>query len=170
MERRFEEKDTGDSREFNLVDSIKSLAAYNARAELDTEEQLLLYLQSWWSRLYNRPLKDPLLLSYSLEELLYEFYDRIEREKAEEERLEQESDKIEMEKEQKNLDWAEQQELQELKEMEAKASSTDHAVKDEPTDPVKDPDNVAWMEDQLQQAKQLYGDSFGEDISENFDG
>jgi hypothetical protein len=170
MERRFEEKDSSDPRELNLVDSIKSIAAYNARAELDTEEQLLLYLQSWWSRLYNRPLKDPLLLSYSLEELLYEFYDRIERAKAEEERFEQESDKIEVEKEQKALDWAEQMEMQELKEMEAKASSVaGNTVKDEPTDPTKDPDNVTWMEDQLQQAKQLYGDSFGENISENFD-
>jgi hypothetical protein len=164
MERRFEEKDSSNSREFNLVDSIKIIAAYNARAELDTEEQLLLYLQSWWSRLYNRPLKDPLLLSYSLEELLYEFYDRIERAKAEEERLEQEGDKIEVEKEQKALDWAEQMELQELKDMQDKIAPV------EPIDPTQSPENVAWMEEQLQQAKQLYGDSFGENINENFDG
>lgn len=35
---------------------------------------------AWWSRTYNRPLKDPLLLSYTFEELLYEYYDKIIKE------------------------------------------------------------------------------------------
>jgi hypothetical protein len=169
MERRTSKKDSNNSREFNLVDSIKTITAYNARAELDTEEQLLLYLQSWWSRLYNRPLKDPLLSTYSLEELLYEFYDRIERTKAEEEHFEQEGDKIDIDKEKKDLDWAEQMEMQELEAEKAKESA--NAVEPvEPVDPTQSPNNVAWMEDQLKQAKEQYGESFGEDINDSFDG
>jgi hypothetical protein len=167
MERRAKEKDSSDSgSELTVVESIKKIAAHNARADLDTEEQLLLFLQSWWSRTYNRPLKDPLLQSYTLEELLYEFYDRIERAKAEQERLEQEDDKIEEGKEQEALDWAERMEKEEREaELRAEAAKAESVE-----DPTKDPENVRWMEEQIQQAKELYGDSFGEDISENFDG
>jgi len=122
-----------------------------------------LFLQSWWSRLYNRPLKDPLLLSYSLEELIYEFYDKIERRKAEEEQMNSEADKIEEDKEKSVLDWAEQEEQKELENMKSKASIL------EKKDPTKDPVNVAWMEEQLREAKKTLGESFGEDIEENFD-
>lgn len=153
---------------------IHSLAAKNARAKLDNEEQLLLYLQSWWSRTYNRPLKDPLLLSYSLEELLYEFFDRIERAKAEQERSYQEDVKIEEDKEREVLDWIEREEKRELEAMKAKESGSSNASSpndDSPStkdyyDPTKDPANVAWMEEQIRQAKEIYGESFGEDIIE----
>ncbi|MEM4726185.1 MAG: hypothetical protein QXG63_04525 [Nitrososphaerales archaeon] len=171
MERRAKEKVTtsdASGSELNIVDSIRALAAKNARAKLDNEEQLLLFLQSWWSRTYNRPLKDPLLLSYSLEELLYEFYDRIEREKAEQERLEQEAVRIEEEKERAVLDWAEQEEKRELEEMRAKAAA-DAQSDTVNLDPTKDPDNIAWMEEQIRQAKEIYGDTFGEDIDETFE-
>lgn len=167
MERRSKEKDPKDSgSEPNVVESIKKLCTYNARAELHTEDQLLLFLQSWWSRTYNRPLKDPLLLTYTLEELLYEFYDRIERIKAEEERLEQEDVKIEEDKDKVNEDWAEKMEREEL-EAEMRKSSTKSS---EPIpDPTKDPANIAWMEKQIQDAKAIYGESFGENIEEDFD-
>lgn len=122
-------------------------------------------MQSWWSRTYNRPLKDPLLLSYTIEELLYEFYDRIERRAAEEERTNSESDRIEEEKEKSVLDWAEQEEKRELEELKKKAYQEEGAPS---TDPTKDPANIAWMEEQLKQGKQLFGDSFGEDIEEDF--
>lgn len=145
----------------SIADIIKKIAAFNARASLDSEEQLLLFLKSWWSRTYNRPLKDPLLLSYTLEELLYEFYDRIERTKAEEERLEQESDKIEEDKDRAAIDWAEQQEKLDL--------AAEAAKSEQPTDPTKDPDNIAWMEKQMEEAKQIYGESFGEDIDLDFE-
>lgn len=123
-------------------------------------------MQSWWSRTYNRPLKDPVLLSYSLEELLYEFYDKIERRAAEEERAESESVKIEEDKEKVVLDWAEQEEKKELEALKAKAA--DEEAK--PTqDPTKDPANVAWMEQQLKQGKEIFGESFGDDIEEDFE-
>lgn len=124
-----------------------------------------MFLQSWWSRTYNRPLKDPILLSYTLEELLYEFYDRIERRAAEEERLELEDDKIEEEKEQADLDWAEREEKKDLETLKAKATQASA-----PPDPTKDPANVKWMEDQIAAAKKIHGDTFGEDIDDNFEG
>ena len=167
MEDGFEEEDgTSESSgsDLNTLDLIKKLAAQNARASLDSEEHLLLFLQSWWSRTYSRPLKDPLLSSYSLEELLYEFYDRIERHKAEEERLELEDVKIEETKEKEVLDWAEQEEKRELEQ-----SMKDDATKTELKDPTRDPENVAWMEKQMEEAKKVFGQDFGEDIEDYFE-
>jgi hypothetical protein len=164
MERRTEEEDSEIGSEYTIIDAIRDRAAKNARAPLDTEEQLLLFLQSWWSRTYNRPLKDPLLLSYTLEELLYEFYDRIERIKAEDERLEQESVKIEEAKDKEAEDWAERMEREERE-----AELREQASKAETSDPTKDPANIAWMEEQLRAGKEAFGDSFGEDIEETFE-
>lgn len=123
---------------------------------------MLLFLQSWWSKTYNRPLKDPLLLSYTLEELLYEFYDRVERKLAEEERVNQENDKIEEDKEKAVLDWAEEEERKELEELKAKSNKV-------ASSPVQDPANIAWMEEKLREAKEIYGEDFGEDVEMNFD-
>ncbi len=106
-----------------------------------------------------------MLLSYSLEELLYEFYDRVERSKAEQERLEQEDVKIEEDKDKAALDWAEQEEKRELEAIKAKAAENAESANQDPT---KDPQNMAWMEEQIQKAKEVYGDSFGEDIDETF--
>lgn len=166
MERRTEEEDSETTGSISTIDAVKRLAAYNARADLDTEEQLLLFLQSWWSRTYNRPLKDPLLLSYTTEELLYEFYDRIERQKAESERLEQEDVKIEEAKDKEAEDWAEKMEREEREaEMRAEAAKSE-ANK---SDPTKDPANIAWMEEQLRIGKAVHGETFGEDIDDQFD-
>ena len=156
----------GSRNDLTTADAVRAIAAKNARAELSDEKQLMLFLQSWWSRTYNRPLKDPLLLSYTTEELLYEFYDRVERRLAEEERINQENDKIEEDKEKAALDWAEQEERKELEALKAQASN---AEKGPSSDPTKDPENVRWMEEQLRQAKAVHGDTFGEDIEENFD-
>lgn len=166
MERRPKEEGSTSGSELTVIDAIKKIASENARAELDTEEQLLLFLKSWWSRTYNRPLKDPVLLSYTLEELLYEFYDRIERTKAEQERLEQEDVKIEEEKDKANEDWAERMErLEREAEMRKQAKQSEEPIQD----PTKDPANVAWMEQQIQAGKEAFGETFGEDIDENFE-
>lgn len=101
-----------------------------------------------------------MLLSYTLEELLYEYYDRIERELAQKERLELENDKIEDDKLQADLDWAEKEELKEMQKDLATSKQ----------DPTKDPDNVRWMEEQLKAAKAQFGESFGEDVDDNFEG
>jgi hypothetical protein len=147
----------------DLADSIRKIAAHNARASLLDDKQLLLFLQSWWSRVYTRPLKDPLLLSYTLEELLYEFYDRIERVSAEEERSKQQEIQEEDVKEKQVMDWAEEEER---KELEAQARGAAQKI---PVDPTKDPDNVRWMEEQIKKAKVELGDDFGEDLELNFD-
>lgn len=124
---------------------------------------MTLFLKSWWSNTYNRPLKDPLLESYTLEELLYEFYDKIERQKASEERAIKEADKIEEVKEKEVLDWAEEEERKELEEMARVAAG-------KPTNPTQDPENVKWMKEQLEKAKQVHGETFGEDVDEKFEG
>lgn len=154
------------AREPSVVDCIRAIAAYNARADLTTEHQMTLFLKSWWSSTYNRPLKDPLLESYTLEELLYEFYDKMERRKAAEERVALEADKMEAAKEQEVLDWAEAEEKKELEELQRMA---DKAQSKEAQDPTKDPANIQWMNEQLALAKQQYGDTFGEDIDESFE-
>lgn len=156
----------GSGDKLSVVDAVKAVAAYNARADLNDEKQLTLFLQSWWSRTYNRPLKDPLLLSYTLEELLYEFYDKIERRAAEEERSESDSVKIEEDKEKAVLDWAEQEEKKELEALKAQAA---HEEAQPTQDPTKDPANIKWMEEQLAAGKKLLGDDFGEDIQEDFE-
>lgn len=145
----------------DVIINIQSIAAYNARAPLSNEKQLLLYLQSWWSRTYNRPLKDPLLQTYTIEELLYEFHDKIEREKAEIESAEQDNDKIEEAKEKEGFDWAEQEEKRELEEL-ARIERGETAPD---SDPTQDEDNVRWMQEQLEEQKKLFGEDFGEDIN-----
>jgi len=97
-------------------------------------------------------MKDPLLLTYTFEELVYEFHSVHEHEKAIVERVKQEDDKIEETKEQATMDWADQMEAEEAAE-----------------NPAKDPANVKWMEEQLLKDKETFGEDFGEDLSLNFD-
>lgn len=101
------------------------------------------------------------MLDYTLEELLYEFFDRTERIKATEEQLNIENDRIEANKEQEVLDWAEAEEKKELEAMKAAAAAQQ--------DPTKDPENVAWMEEQMKQAKKMFGEDFGDDVDESFE-
>jgi hypothetical protein len=155
-----------DSNGPSIAEAIREIAAKNARAELVDEEQLKLFLQSWWSKIYNRPLKDPLLQTYTLEELLYEFYDKIERRAAEVEREEASIEMQEDSKEKADLDWAEQMEREELEQLKVKAAAEEEARKQDPT---KDPENIKWMEEQMRIAKAQFGDTFGEDIEEKFD-
>jgi hypothetical protein len=154
------------STELRLADSIRAIAAKNARADLTDDSQLLLFLKSWWSRQYNRPLKDPLLESYTLAELLYEFYDKVERIAAEKERLANEEIQVEVDKEKENLDWAEEMERAELEQLKNKAAKQEAAPA---VDPTKDPENIKWMEEQMRIAKEQYGETFGEDIEETFE-
>ena len=105
-----------------------------------------MFLKSWWSKTYNRPLKDPILQSYTLYELLYEYKDKVERIRAAELNIEQETDKIEDAKTDETLAWIEEEER---KEREAA-----QLAKDEKR--------------MLEQLKKQNGDDFGEDIDLNF--
>jgi hypothetical protein len=174
MERRFEAEGSESSRDVNsTIEIIKNIAAKNARADLSDEHQLLLFLQSWWSMTYNRPLKDPILASYTLEELLYEFFDRIERDKARREQVDEEADRIEEMKEKEVLDWIQEEEKKELQGESSDGENSDaESASDtdlEQYDPAKDPENVKWMEEHLARGKQIYGEDFGEDIDHNFE-
>jgi hypothetical protein len=130
---------------FSLIDKIVENVA---REQLNNEESQLRWLQSWWSKTYSRPLKDPLLADYTIEELYYEYRLTVERVKASEEKAEEEGDKMEQAKVDDALAWAEAEEAKE-------SASVSGADKE-------------WMEKQLQEAKQLYGEDFGESISEEF--
>jgi hypothetical protein len=67
-------------------------------------------MRAWWSKYYSRPLKDPLLDSYTLEELLYEYHDIVYRKEAEEKEVKELNDKIEDDKLDATLKWAEEDE------------------------------------------------------------
>ena len=116
---------------------------------------------TWWSNKYNRPLKDPLLLSYTLEELALEYHTHEEAEKAAEESRKELSDKIEAEKEQEALDWADEEEARELAELEGK-------VKEKPKNYAEDPNNKEWMKKIIEEEKAKHGSDFGEDVTINF--
>jgi hypothetical protein len=107
---------------------------------------------SWWSRKYTRPLKDPLLQEYTIEELLYEFHIHDARDNAYSEYLELETDKIEEEKEQETMDWIEEEERKEREALEAARKTTEEA-------------DEQWM---IEQLKKENGDDFGEDINVDF--
>jgi hypothetical protein len=129
----------------------------NANEDFDAME---LSLKSWWSNTYNRPLKDPLLDSYTVYELMYEYFDKIERKNATYKAIEQENDKIEDSKLDETLSWIEQEEKKEAEKMAAQQAKE---VKEEQPPKI---DDEQWM---VQQLKSQYGDEFGEDINLNLD-
>lgn len=93
--------------------------------------------------------------------MLYEYYDLSAREKAELDRLEEESDKIDDNRTKQTLDWAEEEERKELELLKQAQSK-------ESVDPMDDPGNKEWVEKQLAEAKEVYGEDFGEDIELDF--
>lgn len=110
-----------------------------------------------------------MLQSYTTEELLYEYYDRFERVRAEELHSEEESDKIEDGKLKQTMDWAEAEEKAELERLMAEEKAKKSEESASVVDPTSDPANREWMDKQIQEAKEVYGDSFGEDIEDNFE-
>ena len=55
-------------------DEVQKIAkSHHIQDPLDNVETFTRFLQFWWCRQYNRPLKDPLLKAYTLEELTYEW-------------------------------------------------------------------------------------------------
>lgn len=101
----------------------------------------------WWCRKYNRPLKDPLLLSYTPDELAYEYFLHIEIQNAAEEQVELETDKIEEDKEKAALAWADEME-------EEDEESIDEAQK--------------WMQSIIEQHQNTDTPNFGEDLNIEF--
>lgn len=72
-----------------------------------------------------------------------------------------------MAKEKADEDWAEKMEREEREaEMRNQAAELETAAK---SDPTKDPENMKWMENQLRIGKQVHGETFGEDIDDQFE-
>jgi UDP-galactopyranose mutase len=108
---------------------------------------------------------------------MYEYFDKVERRKLEEDEVKAEDDKIEQEKWDEAEAWAEEEErkeLERLKEQEEKASSveqqpTEQTEGEESYDPDMDEEAKAWMEKYIDEAKEQFGDDFGGDLSLNMD-
>lgn len=120
---------------------------------------MLRFFQSWWSRTYNRPLKDPILASYTIEELAYEYFDHKERDAYAAEKQDEEADKIEEAKLEEADKWADEEEK---KEAELAANTAESPADSIPAE------DAAWMEEQLNREKEQHGETFGSDIVEEF--
>ena len=112
---------------------------------------------------------------YTVEELAYEYYTCTQRSKAVEENISKNDDKIEDNRMQEALDWAEEEERKELEELKRKEEDVDMEEQGEvgsfdPTGDYKPSKKEEdWMQkqldEQLEKMKDQYGDDFGEDIS-----
>lgn len=73
---------------------------------------------------------------------------------------------MEVDKDKQAEDWAEKMEREEREaELRAQAKKSEELIED----PTKDLENIKWMEEQLEKAKVLHGESFGEDLELKFD-
>lgn len=55
-------------------EEMRKLAiAHQLEEPSSSADALLRFLRLWWCRTYNRPFKDPLLMSYTADELCYEY-------------------------------------------------------------------------------------------------
>lgn len=133
---------------------------------------------NWWCTYYNRPLKDPLLQQYTIEELAYEYYLIAAIAERREELANEEADRIEEKQLQAAEDWADQMEAEEEAEIAAAEARKKKLLekKEEPeepeeqVDPRTDPKQIEWMEEEMKKNKLLFGDDFGEDLDINFEG
>lgn len=111
---------------------------------------------------------DETLQKYTVEELIYEYKLISERKRIQQEKINKKDDKIEEEKYQSALDWAEQEEQKELEELKKKQQGQQKQKVDqfEPS-----PEDQDWMQQQLdkqfEKLKEKFGDDYGEDISFN---
>jgi hypothetical protein len=115
----------------------------------------------WWCKKYNKPLKDPILMQYSVEELLYEMMSHRHYDNDLNRQRQEEADRIEIEKYDEDVEWAE-----EMERLEAEKLKQDTKP---PTSPAEAPHNQEWMQQIIEEEKKKFGDDFGEDISFNMD-
>lgn len=59
-----------------LIDKAKAQAKsiHSKGKEVKTVEDLIWTLRIWWAKFHRRPIKDPLLENYDIQELLLEFF------------------------------------------------------------------------------------------------
>lgn len=176
LTRRRQKSRISNENDSSIFEQIRQVARRDARLELG-EKKVRLFLTNWWCTHYKRPFKDELLQKYTLEELLYEYYFIQEVEQYREEIVKAEADRIEEEKYEEDLAWADEMEREEVA---AKADSSKNSTEtskpdtqkpqeQEAYDPLKDPKQVAWMEEQIKQSKLVFGEDFGEDLKLDFE-
>lgn len=157
----------------SIFEQIHQVAKRDVRLELG-EKKVRLFLTNWWCTHYNRPFKDELLQKYTLEELLYEYYFIQEIAVHREELVKAETDRIEEEKYEEDLAWADEMEKEEAEKESSKGRTEDGRsdAQESPTqqayDPLNDPKQIAWMEEQIKQSKLVFGEDFGEDLKLDF--
>lgn len=66
------------------VEEIQRKVANIIKKPLETLEDLEVFFKSWWCRHYNKPYKSQELQEYTLEELIYEYFDVFYRENPKE--------------------------------------------------------------------------------------
>lgn len=107
---------SSDAASLSSFEDVKKLAEAGIDKDYLTYDELLFKMRRWWCQHYKRPYKDPLLDTYTLEELVFEYYDvTIDRSKstAEVKAVEEVMDE--------DRTWAEEMEAEELAELEALA-------------------------------------------------
>lgn len=89
------------------------------------------------------------------------------------EQIDQENDRIEEEKIQVDQDWADEMEAEDLAREEAaeKAKAEKEAKEkvEKAYDPLKDPEQIKWMKEEIEKNKTVFGDDFGEDVGIEFE-
>lgn len=106
-------------------------------------------------------MKDPLLLEYTPEELMYEYLDHTSRAEFVEEKQKEEQEALENDKLDEAMRWAEEEEAKDRAAQQALETK-----QETPTDLT--PEDVKWMEEQLIKEKAEFGDDFGENFSGEF--
>lgn len=101
---------SSDDASLELYESVKKLAETGLRnKERLNYDELLFSLRRWWCQYYKRPYKDPLLDSYTIEELMFEYFDITESNKDPEAKV---SEEVESE----DRDWAAEEDEREAAE------------------------------------------------------
>lgn len=104
----------GNAGSLGLIDHIKQLVEreYLEEKEYLTFDELFFKLKRWWCKHYKRPYKDPLLETYTFEELFYEYWDLTYTPPSKNEEP-QNPEEIPM----SEYDWAAEEEARELEEL-----------------------------------------------------
>jgi len=129
---------SSDDASLDLIEAIKQLALswHTGKTRL-TYEEMLFSLKRWWCHHYERPYKDPLLDSYTFEELIFEYYDI---EGPEKEGLANKEKMIDDDR-----DWAAEEEAKELAEEEAAEAAA--LAAEEAAEAASESDNITEESD-----------------------
>lgn len=120
---------SSDSASLDLLGSIQKLAESGIHKEYLTYDEFLDKLRTWWCQYYKRPYKDPLLDTYTIEELAFEYYDinRDRSAKSEDHEDHKVSEAVEAE----DRAWAAEEDAKELAEITAARAAAQREAKED---------------------------------------